>query len=328
MKGGVSFRILFGLADKEPTAWDGSVKVSGGTVRSITGWRFAGDDVSDYKATWKLATRRNRPLVNPRGPIIENGIVVTADIDDENAKFDVQTANGNFSFTAKQVAYGEGQTFLAGRVAVDRVPPTVQLTPSQEDEDFPAIAQSGDDLWASYIVFTHGDREQEVEGQFSKPPENFKFLTRPVGGDQVMVRHFSKATSTWEPPIAVSDKGLDVMRAAVAVDGQKRVWVIWSANKGGNFDLYAKYLDGETWSPEMRVTTDPGTDINPVAATDTRGRVWIAWQAFRGDNLDVYAAVERPVRKRDSRIFFSEERLGSFDRGGSERRYRHRLGHV
>src|ERR1700760_4820921 len=79
IKGGDSFRILFGLADKEPTAWDGSVKVSGGSVRSITGWRFFGDDITDYKSNWKLSTRRNRPVQRPNGPIIENGIVVTAD---------------------------------------------------------------------------------------------------------------------------------------------------------------------------------------------------------------------------------------------------------
>ena len=306
MKGGDSFRILFGLADQEPTSWDGSVKVSGGTVYSITGWRFFDTDVTDYQSSWKLSTRHSRPLQAPNGPIIENGIIVTAGIVDENSRFDVQTLNGSFSFTAKQVPYGEGQTFLAGRVAVDRVPPTVQLTPSQEDEDFPAIAHSGGDVWATYVEFTHGDREFEIEGPLAKPPDDFKFLTRPVGGDQVMLRHFSKASSTWEAPIAVSDKGLDVMRAAVAVDGQKRVWVIWSANKNGNFDLYAKYMQGDKWSPEIRITTDPGSDLNPVAATDAKGRVWIAWQAFRGDNLDVLAAVQSGDRfTRETRISFS-----------------------
>jgi hypothetical protein len=306
MKGMTSFRILFGLADQEPTAWDGSVKVSGGTIHSITGWRFFGDDLTDYQSTWKLSTRRNRPAQNPNGPIVENGIVVTAGIPDENAKFEVQTLNGSFSFTAKQVPYGEGQTFLAGRVAVDRVPPTVQLTPSQEDQDFPAVAQSAGDVWATYVEFTHGDRTFEIEGNLPKAPDDFKFLTRPAGGDQVILRHFSKASSTWEAPIAVSDKGLDVMRAAVAVDGQKRVWVIWSANKNGNFDLYAKYMDGEKWSPEMRITTDPGQDLNPVAATDAKGRVWIAWQAFRADNLDILAAVQSGDRfVKETRVSFS-----------------------
>lgn len=107
------------------------------------------------------------------------------------------------------------------------------------------------------MEFTHGP---EIE-PLSKAPEDFKFLAAPAGGDQVLLRHFSKATSMWEPPIAVSDKALDIMRAAVAVDGKKRVWVIWSANKDGNFDLYAKYMDGDKWSPEMRVTSGPRVRI-------------------------------------------------------------------
>jgi len=306
MKGGDSFRILFGLADTEPTAWDGSVKLSGGTVRSVTGWRFLGDDVTDYRSSWKLQTRRPRGSRDPNVRPIENGVVITAEIPDQNVKFDIQTANGAFSFTPRQIQFGESQTFLNGRVAVDRVPPTVQLTPSQEDEDFPAIAQNGDDIWATFVEFTHGDRGYEDQTGFVRPPENFDFLSRPVGGDQVMLAHFTKSTSTWDPPIPVSEKSLDVMRAAVAVDGQKRVWVIWSANKNGNFDLYAKCRNGDTWSPEIQITTDPGADLNPVATTDSRGRVWIAWQAYRNDNLDILAAVQNGDQFiKETRVSFS-----------------------
>ena len=38
-----SFRILLGVGDTQPTVWDGSIKLSSGTVRSIQGWRFAVD---------------------------------------------------------------------------------------------------------------------------------------------------------------------------------------------------------------------------------------------------------------------------------------------
>ena len=68
----------------------------------------------------------------------------------------------------------------------------------------------------------------------------------------------------------VSAAKQDVMRTAVAVDGQKRVWVIWSANKNGNFDIYREVPAGGKWSQEMRLTNDPGTDVNPVAATDSQ----------------------------------------------------------
>src|SRR5206468_4092355 len=41
-----TFRILLGIGDAEPTNWDGSVKLSGGKVTAIQGWRFAEDDSS------------------------------------------------------------------------------------------------------------------------------------------------------------------------------------------------------------------------------------------------------------------------------------------
>ena len=82
------------------------------------------------------------------------------------------------------------------------------------------------------------------------------------------------------------------MRVAMAIDGKRRVWVIWSANKNGNFDIYAKYWQKGKWSPEIRLTSDAGTDVNPVAAADSTGRVWVAWQAYRNGNLEVLAAAQ------------------------------------
>ena len=40
----VSVRILFGTTDTEPTRWDGSVQVQGGSLVSIEPWRFEGSD--------------------------------------------------------------------------------------------------------------------------------------------------------------------------------------------------------------------------------------------------------------------------------------------
>src|ERR1019366_3958228 len=107
---------------------------------------------------------------------------------------------------------------------------------------------------------------------------------------------YSKSARTWSEPIPVSAPKQDVMRTAVAVDGQKRVWVFWSANQNGNFDIYCRAYSGGRWSSEARLTTDPGTDLNPVAATDSKGQVWVAWQGFRNNNLEVLAAAQHGDR--------------------------------
>ena len=83
------------------------------------------------------------------------------------------------------------------------------------------------------------------------------------------------------------------MRVAVAVDGQGRAWIFYSAQRAGNFDLYARSARADgTLSSEIRLTSDPGTDISPVAATDSSGRVWVAWQAFRNNNLEILASAQ------------------------------------
>jgi hypothetical protein len=292
MPNGASFRILLGVTDQQGTKWDGSVRVSPGQVASIRGWRFMDDDSTDNTSSWKASTRVAANRNGVSGPMQENGVIVTTTNDDPNTQFDVKTAQGNFSFRAGDIGWGDDKAFLDGRVLIDRSPIMTQLTTSTDEQDFPAIAQSKDSVYLAYVQFVHSDRQQERRGALSEDPKDFNFLTRPVGGDQVFLMTYSKAKRTWSAPQAVSDPKLDIMRATVAVDGQDRVWVVWSANQDGNFDIYAKSMAGGQWSEAKRLTTNPGTDINPVAATDSSGRVWVAWQGYRDNNLEILAAVQ------------------------------------
>ncbi len=307
-----SFRILLGVGDRQPTVWDGKITASGARILSIQGWRFAGTDSSDYRSSWKASSRPGLPGAAGRragmpGPILENGVIVAAKLEDSQTRFSVETAQGNFAFTAAETPYGEVGSVLNGRVLVERVPSALQLTTSDEEQDFPAVAQSGDDVYASYVEFVHGDRSQVIEGQFREEPKSFDSLARPVGGDQIMLLHYSKSTRTWSPSMEVSAPKQDVMRTAVAVDAKKRVWVFWSANQNGNFDLYAKTYAQGKWSSEMRLTTDPGPDLNPVAASDSSGRVWLAWQGFRNGNLEILAAAQTGDRfTRETRVSVSQ----------------------
>lgn len=112
-------------------------------------------------------------------------------------------------------------------------------------------------------------------------------MTEKTGGETVFVRKYSNGA--WGTPIAVSAPGGDYYRPAVAVDGQGRAWVIWSANDKGNYDVWARAAEGG--SP-VRVTTAPGSDIGVVAATDSQGRVWLAWQGWRDGKASILAAVQ------------------------------------
>src|SRR5262249_18756420 len=153
MPSAVTFRVLLGLDDKQPAKWDGKVEVSGGEVVSIQGWRFADTDSTDYKSTWKASTHPGPPPAGRaaraagmrQGSVQENGVLIAVRLSSEGAKFNITTAQGNFAFAAQEVPLGESKTFLNGKASVDRVPSAVQITTSDEEQDHPALAQSGDD---------------------------------------------------------------------------------------------------------------------------------------------------------------------------------------
>jgi hypothetical protein len=304
----VTFRIIFGEADTAPTRWDGSVEASGATISRIDLWRGGEEDSLPLSHGWKIGTVASPPGTGQRlGKIAPKGVLITADNAGAQSRFDVTTPAGNFSFTPSSANFTTNFKALDARVRVERVPAVAAIVKADGDQDSPAMAMSGDHVYLTYTEFSHGSREQESFAQRKQEPQNFDWLSRPAGGDQVKLIRYSKSQRKWSTPEDVSPRHEDVMRSAVAIDGSGRVWVIWSANRGGNFDLWARYSSGGgRWSPEVRITTDPGTDINPVATTDSNGHVWVAWQAYRGDNLDVLTAVQAGDRfSPEQRVSFS-----------------------
>jgi hypothetical protein len=256
--------------------------------------------------SWKLRTRRVSSGPSGKPTLPENGLVVTVTPQSTDITFDVTITHGangmpeKFSFHSAQLPFGTPQRFLGGRVYVARTPSPLQLTSSIEEEDFPSMARSGDDVWLAYVRFVHGDRSLQLTGSIKEPPpawvtnNDFAFLARPTGMDQVFAMHYSVSSRTWTGPFPITAASEDVVRTAVAVDGQNRAWVFYSTQRTGNFDLYAKSITSAgTVSSELRLTTLPGTDLNPVATTDASGRVWVAWQAFRNGNLEILAAVQQ-----------------------------------
>ncbi len=287
-----SFLVIMGIGEKVAANWDGSITATGATILSLKGWRFSGSDSITGTASWKLAVRE-APVVQGTGPFEENGIIVTTSAATGPVTFDVKTTQGNFTFSSQDVPFGVSKTFLNGRALAAQTGASLQLTSSAEEEDFPSMAQSGDDVYLAYTRFVHGDRTLAQTQGTKQVITDFAFLARPTGGDQVLFLHYSKSQRLWTGPFPVTGTGEDLMRVAVAVDGQGRAWIFYSAQRAGNFDIYARSARADgTLTSEIRLTSDPGTDISPVAATDSNGRVWVAWQGFRNNNLEILASAQ------------------------------------
>ncbi len=289
-----SYLVILGVGDKSATVWDGSITATGASILGLRGWRFSGTDAITGINTWKLSTRGAPPPPGgTTGPMQENGVIVTVSATTDPIAFNVKTAQGDFSFSSPDVPFGVTKPALNGSARVAQTAAALQLTSSDEEEDFPAMAQSGDDVYVTYTRFVHGDRSLALSNSTKTAITDFAFLARPTGMDQVLLLHYSKSQRIWTGPFAVTDPVEDVMRSAVAVDGQGRAWVFYSTQRNGNFDIYARstHADG-VMSAEIRLTTDSGTDLFPVATSDASGRVWVAWQGSRNNNLEVLASAQ------------------------------------
>ncbi len=117
-KGETSFRIVFGIGDKEPTVWDGSVRPTSARITGIRGFNFAAKDTTDGKSSWTVSTRTATPSGAQRragrpGHMSENGILLSAVLDSPDANFEIKTKQGSFSFRASELPYGKSKTVVA-----------------------------------------------------------------------------------------------------------------------------------------------------------------------------------------------------------------------
>src|ERR1700691_1454332 len=150
--GQVSVRVLFGVNDAESVRWDGTIAAQGAKIASIEPWRFEGADAI-VGMTWHFNTHPIRLFnggtqVSSRGVsnVVANGIIVNLTAPDGGAELKVTPAQGDFAFRLDELAYGKPLPELNGRVLVDRIPASVQITSTPDEEDYPsaATAKNGD----------------------------------------------------------------------------------------------------------------------------------------------------------------------------------------
>ena len=269
--------LTLGLKDKSLTDWSGQVSVSPGKVVSVAplpgGEPTAGP-------VWKLSTRPGpvrgkKKAAGPPQPVRLRVLLQAP----ATATVRVATAQGAFSFVLSEVAMGADSEFLNGAASARRVPAAWQITTTPTDDDFPAAAAGPDGaVWCAYASYERGtpiDDEAVRKGSFDS-------LIPKGNGDRV--RLMRCAGGQWSAAMDVTDGGLDVWRPSVAVDAAGTVWVFWSQQVEGNWDVCCRSYDPakKAWAPVRRLTKAPGTDACVVAAAAPgQAGAWIAWQGWR-----------------------------------------------
>ena len=137
-------------------------------------------------------------------------------------------------------------------------------------DDFPSVARTSDGtVYVAYAAYYNGHDQIR--------------LHKRLGNDRW-------STHTYVPLVRPR---ADIWMPQLAVDKNDRLWVIWCEQTGqtptssGNWDLYARPLEGDQWGKLVRLTDDPKPDINPHVAVDSERNIHVVWQAHPFNNGDI-----------------------------------------
>lgn len=148
--------------------------------------------------------------------------------------------------------------------------PPAAVTVTDGYDGRPAAAvDAGGDLW----LFWHADRSGRREIWRRRPGVDPQPLPAALGAPD----ETSTAVTVDEDP------------AAVAVG--PRVWLFFSSNRGGNWDIWARPFDGLPGGGAQRLTDHPAEDRRPAAVVDPGGRIWLFFQSNRRGPTDIWVRV-------------------------------------
>lgn len=284
----MAFRVNLGVADKVGKVWDGSLTVSAGELVSLESARpRPAEEVSG--ASWKLSSKRapnfvvraweRERLTDPGVFINSPGLLVQA-AGGAATEVRFETKQGAFSVNPASLRPGEPQQRLDGAVVVEAVPAPALLSARDEQADFADahVAPNGE-RWAAYVAYRGGRNEV------------------------MLVRH--AAQSIYHFPATAPEGPGDYFLVKLSHDKKGCVWVVWSAQVDGNWDLYGRCHNGQALGPTVRLTDAAEPDIYHALGRDAAGNLWIVWQGFRNGKSDIFA------KRFDGERWSAEERLSS-----------------
>jgi hypothetical protein len=278
----------FGLKDIVSRDWSGSATVTGANVIQRGGYRFREGDKLVLPNAWEANSRppirapKGMPAVTKLETLATVGIALHLEDVKPDAKITVTLKNGDRAEIAlSDVLSGNALPLWKGTAVARLMTRTTPVAVTEAEEDHLAAAYGPDGtLWVAYVAYTHRDPNRRIESvPMKEEPKNFQSLYKPEFAEQLFVK--AQKNGVWGEPIAVTGAKEDLARCAIGANARGDVWIVYSAHRQGNFDLYARKLDADgKLGAEERITTNAGADLTPVMATDAQGDLWLAAQSW------------------------------------------------
>ena len=315
----------FGEKANSVEAWDGNMRLRGGTVVSMEGRHFMSSDQIDAKGNWKISTREERiqgfPRVNynemsphelPPTQYSPVGLYVVVD-GSFATTFRMRTKQGSVNFGLADIGW-ENIPFLDGRLLIRRAPKVEVLSTEEYEDDEPAAARISDDsvavAWVAYkdisdrvlLRIRRGGSWGETQEVTPSPGDLWRASAAADADGRLwgfwsqrdatawLLRGRMLDGDTWSDPITLSDGGSNTFhRAAATHDG--KVAVVWQSAQGADrqaqTDIWMRVWDG-SWGDPMRVSESQANDWEPQVAGGPDGQLHVVWDSYHGGNYDVF----------------------------------------
>lgn len=319
----VSIRLMFGADRHTPQRWDGSVAVTGGRVLHVSGVHFEGRDEIVGQSGWKLTNRVTRyadsttqrgydPVHTRPFAMIPNGVVATVEAA-EASEVEVTTEQGAFSFSLRELPFGQTLEFLGGTASAQRIPTTADITGGETENDYPALTTDADGtVWISWISYqderdsvwlAHWNGSGWVEPIQVSPTgyiDNFRTaIAADASGGLVVVWSGKAPTGSWgifsrrlsdgalSAATSLASEGPNLYLQAAA-DSQGKVHVVWQGFRDRIAQILYAQWDGSQWSAEAAISDSSADSWAPAIAADSAGGVWAGWDGYHSGDFNVY----------------------------------------
>ncbi len=147
--------------------------------------------------------------------------------------------------------------------------------------EYPSVAiDNNRNLYVAYNYTPEEGREAVYLNTFNISTVRFNESYRDTPDNNLLeiVKH-----PEWREPLQVSAETGVEYRPGVAVTSDNVVWVVWSARRNQEWNIFARvYVDGEL-GEEMQLTGNQGYNFRPVIFADNHNRVWVAWERGTDD---------------------------------------------
>jgi hypothetical protein len=294
-KARVAILLEFGVKDVAGRDWSGQAVVTGAKVVHREGYRFRDEDRVSAEpgkdgatvVSWQAKTRppvrapKGMPAITKLEPVATVGVVLHLEDVDDKSTLSVLHDDAKEGLSLDAVRAGKTQSIFGGAGVARLITAAQPLAATKLEEDFPAACHGPDGtLWVAYTAYTNRDESRRLEApQLKEQPKDFSVFYKPEFADQLFVKSFKDGK--WSEPIAVTGPQEDLARCAIVATGQGDVWVVYSAQRKGRFDLLGRKLDSQgKLAAEERIATGTSAYLTPVAATDSTGNIWVAAQSW------------------------------------------------